>query len=235
MRRDSLRSLALILVLLLGAGASLRAWRARTSTAARPQASPQGFYSVHVDLAGWYEATPYEKVVAGPYDLRFDALPSSLPLQIGPWHGVELGPSAEIESFFAHPDLIVRREYSGPSGRVIWLTIIGSRGPKSFSIFEHTPEICYPSSGWSALTEDAVAVNLKYGAMNVRRGIYEHGRERQVVYSWYQWDDPARDAAKGVTSWRLATDARDGLEEAQGHLHDFLGLLFHEVFPWHRF
>lgn len=129
----------------------------------------------------------------------------------------------------------MRREYADPAGRVLWLTVIGSRGPKSFSIFEHTPEICYPSSRWSALAEDTVTINLKRGAIVVRRGIYEHGRERQVVYSWYQWDDPARDAAKGVTSWRLATDARDGSEAAQDRLQDFISLLFHEVWPWHRF
>lgn len=235
MRRDSLRYLALILLLILGAGASLAVRRARIPTKTQPQASSQRLYSVHIDLAGWYEATPNEKVVAGPYDLRFGALPLSLPLKVGLWQGMELGPDPEIETFFAHPELVVRREYSDPSGHVIWLTVIGSRGPKSFSIFEHTPEICYPSSGWSTMTDDTVVVNLRSGSMTVHRGIYEHGQERQVVYSWYQWDDPARDAARGVTSWRLTADARDGLEAAQSRLHDFLGLLFYEVLPWHRF
>lgn len=219
----------------MGTGASLLVQRARPPTTTPLQTGSQALHLVHIDLAGWYETTPNERVVYGPYDLHLDALPSSLPLQIGPWQGADLGPSAEVETFFAHPDLVIRREYMDPSGHVIWLLVIGSRGPKSFRLFEHTPEICYPSLGWRALIVDVTTVHLRDGVISVRRGVYERGPERHVVYSWYQWDNPIRDAAKGITSWRLATEAREGLEAAQSRLQDFIRQLFYDVLPWRRF
>jgi hypothetical protein len=129
----------------------------------------------------------------------------------------------------------VRREYRDRDGHAIWLLAVGSRGPKSFAIFEHTPLICYPSSGWAIEADDTARVNVGNGAVVLRRGVFSQGSERQVVYSWYQWDDPARDAAKGVTSWRLTAEAADGMESAEERLAGFLGLLFQEVLPWHRF
>jgi len=235
MQRDSRRYLVLILLLALGAGASLLLRYMRTPTQALPKAGSQPFFSVHIDLAGWYEATPNERVVAGPYDLRFTSLPGSLPLALGAWKGAELPPDSEVEVLYAHPELVMRREYADPSGRLIWLTAIGSRGPKSYSLFEHTPEICYASSGWITIAEDTTVISLRQGAIAVHRGVYKQGQEQRIVYSWYQWDDAERDAAKGVTSWRVATDAGDGLDAAQSRLDGFLGILFDEVLPWHRF
>jgi EpsI family protein len=154
---------------------------------------------------------------------------------LGAWEGVELAPDSEVETLYAHPDLVMRREYADPSGRLIWLTAIGSRGPKSYSLFEHTPAICYASSGWSTIAEDTVVISLRQGTIALHRGVYNQGQEQRVVYSWYQWDDAERDAARGATSWRVATDAGDGLDAAQSRLDGFLAILFHEVLPWHRF
>jgi len=235
MQRDSRRYLVLILLLALGAGASLLLPHTRAPTQPLPKAESQVLYSVHIDLAGWYETTPNERVVAGPYDLRFTSLPGSLPLALGAWKGVELPPDSEVEALYAHPELVMRREYTDPSGRPIWLTAIGSRGPKSYSLFEHTPAICYASSGWSTIVEDTTVISLRQGTIVVARGVYSQGQEQRAVYSWYQWDDAERDAAKGVTSWRVATDSSDCLDAAQSRLDGFLGILFHEVLPWHRF
>lgn len=236
MRGDSLRSLVVIVLLALGAGSTvaLRLAETRELAPSGPEL-PAPRYVLHTDLAGWYRATPDERVIASSYDLRMDALPGALPLELGPWRGEELGADQDIETWFASPDLAMRRMYTNHSGELVWLTAVGSRGAKSYHIFEHTPHTCYPSAGWTIRLEDVRRVRLTRGVLPVRRGVFERERATRVVYAWYQWDGPQRDAGEGVTSWRLTAPAPEGVEAAQARLDDFLRLLFQGTLPWHRF
>lgn len=232
MQRHTLRSLILLSLLALGAGA-IRLWpRLRP---AAPSASSTALQIVYVDWAGWYQTTPDEKAVTTRYDLRWAALPDALPLQLGLWQGTELGTDHEIETWFAQPERVLRRRYVDPGGHLLWLTVIASRGPKSFRLFEHTPHTCYPSAGWASLVDEIQRVPLATGAVAVRRGLFAREEERQVVYYWYQWDGPERDAAQGVASWRLVADAADGLAPAEARLQAFMQMLYEATLPWHRF
>ena len=234
MRRDTARHIALIGLLTLGAGASWLRWRPW------PEADPQGrdpgaLHVFHVDVAGWYQTTPHETVVLSLYDLRASSFVDSLPLMLPGWRGVELGVDEEIETWFERPDWVLRRRYEDASGDSVWIRAISSRGAKSFRFFEHTPHACYPSTGWVTLADDTHGVSLGRGAFPVRRGVFEQEETRHLVYHWYQWDTPTRDAAKGITSWRLMADASDGVEAAERRLSALLRLLFYDVIPWHRF
>jgi hypothetical protein len=225
-----------MLLLLGGVGGSLLVGRS-SERAHAPEAKVQleERQSFHVDVAGWYRATPDEVVVYSRYDLSRTALPASLPLALGDWEGVELGTDADIETWFENPDLVVRRQYSDRAGHIIWLTAIGSEGSKSFRIFEHTPHTCYPSADWSIMLDDVHHVPLKHGTFPVNRGLFAYGGTQRLVYYWYQWDTPARDAAQGVTSWRITTDAPADDDATPERLVTFLNLLFDETLPWHRF
>jgi hypothetical protein len=235
MQRDTFRYLILITLLALGAGASLllRANRAQPQSRVATTITPQQVF--YIDLAGWYETTPDEKAVASPYDLRPTALATSLPLELGDWKGESLGTDPDIETWYAQPDFVLRRQYLDHAGHLLWITAISSSGPKSFKIFEHTPPICYSSTHWDTLSDDIRQVTLRQGTVALRRGIFEQGGTRHVVYYWYQWDDLTRDAGKGVTTWRLIADASDSVEAAETRLQGLVGLLFTEVLPWHRF
>ncbi len=236
MRRDTFRYLALLTLLALGAGATA-VMHARQRSLLPP--SPQGAatmprYVFHIDVGGWYAITPDEKAVASAYNLRAEGLARSLPMVLGEWIGTDLGPSAEIEALYAQPDLVLRRRYANPMGRVLWLTVIASHGAKSFHLFEHTPEICYGGS-WRVLQEDLQRIRLKGGWLAVRQGVYEQPGQKQVVYHWYQWNSPARDPEQGIATWRLYADCSQGLDDAEKELAGFVNLLFDEVLPWHRF
>jgi hypothetical protein len=65
--------------------------------------------------------------------------------------------------------------------------------------------------------------------------VFTHEGAREVVYYWYQWDSPVRDAAVGVTSWRIVTDATEGEAAAEALLGEVVNLLYQETLPWHRF
>jgi hypothetical protein len=233
-QRYSIRHIALVCVLALGAGASWLRWR-HPGEVDSQRGDIDGLRVFHVDVAGWYQTTPHEAVVLSRYDLAAGAFAGSLPFGLPGWRGVDLGASEEIERWYGTPDSVLRRRYENASGDAVWITAISSRGAKSFRIFEHTPQICYPSSGWVKLADDTHTVLLGRGAFPVRRGLFEQGETRHVVYHWYQWDTPTRDAAQGITSWQLAADASSGVQAAEGLLSALLEVLFYDAIPWHRF
>ena len=211
-------------------------WQRRQSAPLPAQAdSAQSAQVLFVDVAGWYEITPDETAVMARYDLRTGSLPDSLPLRLSEWRGSDLGPDADLEDLYDHPELVLRRQYADEREQPVWLTAIGSRGPKSFRVFEHTPHVCYPSSGWVSVADDVRRIPLSRGSLPVRRGVFDQESDTFVVYYWYQWDSPTRDAAEGVASWRLTTHAGDGIEGAEERLAVFLDLLFSGVVDWHRF
>lgn len=236
MRQDTFRYLALLILLALGAGATviIQARQCFPSPPSPQSAAAMPRHIFHVDIGGWYAITPNEKAMASPYDLRAESLARSLPMALGEWHGTDLGPSAETEELYAQPDLVLRRQYANPTGHVLWLTVIASHGAKSFHLFEHTPEICYGGS-WRAIHEDIQRIKVKGNWLAVNRGVYEQPGQKQVVYHWYQWNSPARDPEQGIASWRLYADCSQGLDDAEKQLAGFISLLFDEVLPWHRF
>ncbi|MBC7236049.1 MAG: exosortase-associated EpsI family protein [Chloroflexi bacterium] len=197
-------------------------------------------YLLHTDVAGWYEVTPDEAVVISPYDLRIDKVSEALPLTLGRWRGEELGSDADIDKWYDQPDVVLRRLYRGGTEEFVWLTVIASRGPKSFHLFEHTPHSCHTSASWQTFLDDIVRVPIAEGkAFAVRRGAFARDEIQRVIYYWYQWDGPSRDPAKGVASWRLSTEVtgvdRHGLADAERRLIELARLLFGDTARWHRF
>ncbi|MBM3187118.1 MAG: EpsI family protein [Chloroflexi bacterium] len=234
MRRNTLRYLAPIALLAVGA-ALATAQRFGKQAASLDESAGQPAHIVYVDVGGWYQTTPAECAVLSAHDLRADALPASLPEVLGPWRGVELDAEESVMTFYGQPDLLMQRRYEDAQGQAVWLTAIASRGPKSYRTFEHTPHICYPSTGWATLQDDTRQISLDEGAITVRRGLFELEGTRFLVYYWYQWDTPRRDAAEGISSWRLTTDATQDLSLAHERLAAFVRLLFVEVVAWQRF
>lgn len=234
MQRPTRRYLAPLLLLAVAAVAVWTEWRQPEPPPA-PQGPRRGSQIVYVDVGGWYQTTPHERAVLGAYDLRAVALPAGLPYELDSWRGLDLETEPEVMVYYGQPDLLMQRRYVNGEGQIIWVTAIASRGPKSYRSFEHTPHICYPSSGWATLADDILKIPLAEGAIAVRRGLFERQGTRFLVYYWYQWDSPTRDAAEGITSWRLTTDATQDVASAAERLAAFMRLLFVEVVLWHRF
>lgn len=249
MQRHTIRYLALFGVLLAGVAGSLWTLQVgRRGALPSPAANRAGegsagaemarapLYLYHVDLATWYAASADEVVVSSPHDLGMMALNETLPMRLGRWQGSDLPPSQDVIDFYRDPPLVLRRQYDDEAGRRIWMTAIGASGAKSYRIFEHTPDICYGGPEWTTLADRVERLSLKEGGtLPIRYGLYERSAAPILVYYWFQRPGPATDAAEGTISWRLATDAGEGVAVAEARLNELIGLLYERTFDWHRF
>src|SRR5207249_509557 len=88
---------------------------------------------------------------------------------------------------------------------VMWLALFGSAGDKSFHLFEHTPQSCYPGTGWNILRQDVDAIPIGNGMIFAQRGLAEKDGQRLLVLYWYMWDNLERNPSGGVLSlWLLS-------------------------------
>ncbi|RME48977.1 MAG: exosortase-associated EpsI family protein [Chloroflexi bacterium] len=189
-----------------------------------------------VDTEGWYRITDNERAVISPYSLRLNDLPDSLPMDLGPWHGRPLPLGPEIAQWFDNPELAFQREYRNDGGDIVWLSVFGSRGPKSFRLFEHTPATCYPLSGWAMMQQELDFITIGNGKIYAQRGFAANGPNELIVLYFYLWDNPGRDPADGVVSIRVSAPIQtDEAETLRLLKEDFLPHLFTDVVPWHRF
>lgn len=201
--------------------------------------APPQSHVVFADIEGWYRETPHEVALRTPYDLTLDALPESLPLNIGPWAGEEREHDPAVDEWFRDPELSIERTYRRFDGEIVWLSAFGSRGTKSYHLFEHTPETCYPLGGWNIQLFEPRAFELGGQSdqltTNYGEALNQDGQQLVFVYL-YIWRDPGRDPEAGVLSLRLASPVRHSVEATRAALaQDFLTRLFPSTHGWSRF
>ncbi|MDE3089681.1 MAG: exosortase-associated EpsI family protein [Chloroflexota bacterium] len=236
MKRVPWRYAALIVVVILvGAGTLLLSVRTApplpTPDAA---ATVEPMYSYLIDVAGWYEITPNERAVSSPIDLSIEGL-KALPATVGNWSGAPYDIGIAPEVWFENPDLALSNFYRDTRGHQLWFSTFGSRGTKSYFLFEHTPITSYPAAGWTLIENGVAPFSIGSSRIYVQKATLSKDNERRVVLYWYLWSDFDRDPAKGVLTVRLhipvVTTDQDAVEAGA----DFLRALFPQVLPWHRF
>jgi hypothetical protein len=239
MRRHTTRYLLAVAALVVAAyfstlGPALP--RLSPPAAAAPNEKEQpsdGNYVTLVDLEGFYGITPYERIVAGPYDFTLGPSLSAIPLQLGDWKGSDLPITDDIKQFL-NPDEALNRLYTNIDGQVVYFSVFGSRGGKTFTIFEHTPAICFPNAGWTTTGQETVAMPVGGSQMYVHQVRAQRDGAGYVAMYWYVWESVDRNAEKGVSSVRIyATDTR-GVAAAAAANTEFLQQLFTEVLSWRR-
>ena len=191
---------------------------------------------VFVDTAGWYGRTPNEVAVVTPHELTIDALPASLPLTLGPWSGADRPHDVAADLYLSYPEVSIERTYWREDGEIVWLTVFGSRGAKSFRLFEHTPETCYPLDGWSVGVFGPILLPLGPRPLPVNRGI-ALGPDGELVFLYfYLWNSPDRDSDRGVLTCRIAAPVSATAERTLAMLaDDFVPLLLGPTIAWSRF
>ena len=198
------------------------------ATAATP------LYSYLIDVAGWYEITPNERAVASPFDLSIDGL-KALPQNAGRWIGTPYDSGSAVGEWFENPDLALSSIYRDERGHVVGFSAFGSRGRKSYFLFEHTPITSYPAAGWTLVEHGVAPMALGDSRIYVQKATLTKAGERRIALYWYLWSDFNRDPEQGVLTMRLhipviTTDA-DALDAGA----DFLRSIFTRVISWHRF
>jgi hypothetical protein len=193
---------------------------------------------VYADVAGWYERTADEVAVISPFDLTLDGLPESLPYELGTWVGEDRPGDEDIGRWLADPEVAITRTYSRADGAVVWVSVFGNRGDRSFHLFEHTPFTCYPLSGWAISDAGRVKVAMGPRPLTVEMGTAASAEGELAFATLYLWRSPSRDARDGILSLRLAAPVLGDMtsEDARAILTDeFLPLLFTTTLPWSAF
>jgi hypothetical protein len=200
--------------------------------AGRSLATPLRTYLI--DVAGWYEITPNERAVASPFDLSIDGT-NALPLQIGSWQSEPYALGNEVNEWFENPDLALSSIYRDANGHQAWLSTFGSRGRKSYFLFEHTPITSYPAAGWTVLESAVSPIEIGERTMYTQKTTLALGDEHRVVFYWYLWSSFDRDPEKGVLSVRLHIPVTSSVQDATAAGIDFIRSLFPQVMSWRRF
>ena len=248
MFRGQTRYLVVILLLLLASGASLLLPQLRgtppipvaESETEEVCATPvkEASYVSFIDVSGWYQVTPYERAVAGPVDFSaWEELVQQLPHEIGPWYapGEDVPPDREMIKWFKKPDLAIMRLFTDGEGNWIYLSILGNRGSKSFTLFEHTPLTCYPANGWRTIDQGLEPIEMGDSEVYAQRFIGQKGEKRLLILYWYLWTNPGRDPKDGVLAIRIHSTIEGSVAETLEREKAFFRLLFPVVLPWHRF
>ena len=227
-----------LLTLLALTGIAVALITTRATPAPPPVLTPSTDFtkldSYLIDVAGWYEITPNESVVATPLDFSIGEL-KALPDKLGRWSSspYQLGP--EVDQWFENPDLALSSIYRDEQGHQVWFSVFGSRSAKSYVLFEHTPITSYPAAGWTLIENGIVPVSIGDKSIRVQKATLAIAQERRVVFYWYLWHDFNRDPEKGVMTMRLhipvITTDQDAIEAST----DFLRALFSQVISWKRF
>jgi hypothetical protein len=247
MFRDSTRYLIVVCLLVLAAGAWLIISQGLTPSPAGSVAEPAGqvtreagYEATHVvivDVEGWYRRTSHERALASILDftLREDLF-DQIPGEVGPWRaeGEDLPMGAQVDEWYDNPEVATIRAYRDGEGDTIVLSIIGSRGGKSFHLFEHTPLTCYPGSGWRIANLGLERIDIGDSSVSVQRVVTEKDSWRRMTLYWYLWTDPERRPDSGILFMTLYADVAESDEETLEGLKGFFRRLFPTVMPWRR-
>lgn len=209
-------------------------------TPALPTPSPQIIASTPVpmnsyliDVAGWYEITPNESVVATPIEFSIDSL--KLPDNLGRWRSTPFQLGSEVDQWFENPDLAISTIYNDDRNHQLWFSIFGSRSRKSYFLFEHTPITSYPAAGWTLVENGVAPVRIGDKTIYVQKATLKKETERRIALYWYLWNDFNRDPEQGVMTMRLHIPVIATDEDAFQAGQDFLRQVFPQVVPWRRF
>ena len=110
----------------------------------------------------------------------FDALPD----RIGMWQAVRDVPIDPAAEEILQADYHVQRVYHNPVGGVV-AVYVGYYGTARGGRPEHTPDICYPSSGWEIEARQVVETDPVRGLRAIELDTLRNG-DRQLVHYYFR-------------------------------------------------
>jgi hypothetical protein len=132
---------------------------------------------------------------------QFDALLKNVPLEIGDWHGTDQ-PVGELERQTAGARGYVSREYKNAiTGDTVGVWLIVGHAK---DIMRHTPDICYPSSGFTTRApenslQSFVFDGKEMGEFFTNTFVKEDLTGRQLKRVFWSWHKPSED---GAVEWK---------------------------------
>src|SRR5262245_6798840 len=169
-----------------------------------------------------------------PRSADIDLSLPDMPLVLGDWRG-EVMPSGLANE----PNLcnLTRKFVHAKTGRVF--TVSFTAGPAGLTS-QHTPEYCYPGSGYQTVGETTEYVTADRSAQ-FRSAVYRKanlagGEPLRIIWGWTadgKWSAPRYPELKFLTGklYKLyvVSWAADRVPAEDAELHDFLGRLLAEI------
>jgi EpsI family protein len=129
-------------------------------------------------IAWWMELRPVLAVDASALGV--------LPSRIGAWRGSPV-PIEDFAERMLQADYNLQRAYRSPTGsptgsKVVWL-YVGYYGTHRGGRPEHTPDQCYPSSGWGIVSQEVVEIDPE---LRANEFVVARDGDRRLVHFWYQ-------------------------------------------------
>jgi len=176
-------------------------------------------YTFVTDIDRWRK-TSHEQVVRARYDFSLGPQLHDIPLQIGDWQGEDV-PQTNVEvQILLEPEEYIYRRYRRADGKIIWLSIIGSRQTKSF----HPPQICYDAAGWRTQVASE-EIPLQKGSIYAMKVEAEKDAWMHIVLYFFLYPDYLRDPSKGVTLFKvtapLGASTASTLAMEKGFIREF--------------
>ncbi len=228
-RPPVLRSSLVALLLLVGV-AVVYGPRLSAAISGQPAASAQLTYVTDLD---YWQRTPRETQVVANAHFDLDADLTSVPLELGQWHGEEVPETNQEVMILLDPEQYVQRLYHNDQGQYIWLSMIGGRSSKPF----HAPDICYDADGWQ-YNLSSTPVPLEDGGDVY--GLWLEARKRfpgddadteQIVFYFYLFPTAAREHKDGIVLFKLTSGRYGSLEDTLAIQGDFVRQLFRAAKP----
>ena len=177
-------------------------------------------YTFITDIDRWRK-TQRERVVRARYDFSLGPQLHDIPLQVGEWRGEDV-PQTNVEvQILLEPEEYVYRRYRNEKGKIIWLSIIGSRQAKSF----HPPQICYDAAGWRTQVASE-EIPLQKGSIYAMKVGAEKDAWTHIVLYFFLYPDYLRDQSKGVVLFKVTAPLGASEAETLALEKDFIRKFF---------
>ncbi len=135
----------------------------------------------------------------------------NVPMEVGDWRGTDMDVAENIKQTAGAVGVVSRRYRNTRTNEEVDLWLIVGHGR---SVSAHTPDICYPSSGFSArATENSVhnmVMNDESTVPFLTNTFYreDHITGRQLYRVFWNWFNTEDEKHEGNVVWEAPTNAR---------------------------
>lgn len=132
---------------------------------------------------------------------QFVALLKNVPEDIGDWHGVDLPVEEQVKKTSGARGYVSRSYKNSITGEVVTIWLIVGHAK---DVMRHTPDVCYPSSGFTTRAPENSLQSFVFDGKNMgdfytNTFVKEDGMGRQLVRVFWSWFKPNDE---GIVEWK---------------------------------
>jgi hypothetical protein len=132
---------------------------------------------------------------------QFSALLKNVPIDIGDWHGTDLPVEEQVQMTAGARGYVSRSYKNAITGDVVTIWLIVGHAK---DVMRHTPDVCYPSSGFVTRAPENSLQSFVFDGKNMgdfftNTFVKEDVSGRQLVRVFWSWHKPSAD---GKVEWK---------------------------------